>query len=252
MKPLENKVSIITGSAQGIGRAIADKFVAEGSSVVVVDINLEKATQTAKELEAASGQKCIALRADVSSLSDIEAVIAETVNVFGKIDVLVNNAGIQPPKAPFWEISPESFDRTVSINLKSVFLFTKAIAPLFMKQGFGNIVNTASVAGLFLWEGSVDYIVTKAAIIDLTKAMAFELSPYNIRVNAVAPGHVNTEINREMLAQPGAQREIEAVPMRRIAEPEDLAGAFVFLAKDASNYITGHTIYVDGGLTQIK
>ena len=253
MNLLNNKVTIITGAAQGIGKAIATRFSEENAIVVIIDINVEKAAVTAKELADRYGGKCVALGADVTNENDIRNAVDEVVKQFGKIDILVNNAGVQPPKKMFWDITGEDWDFALNIDLKSVFLFSKIITPLFMEQNFGCIVNTASVAGLYLWEGSAHYIVAKAGIIELTKVMAFELLKHNIRVNAVAPGHVETELNRQMLSKPGARAKSEGqVPLGKLAQPEDLAGAYVYLASDKAKAITGHTVYVDGGLTQIK
>ena len=254
MKQLEGKVAIITGSAQGIGKAIAEKYVAEGATVAVVDINLEKAAATAAELKAASGLDCQAFKADVTNMESIQECVAAVKAAYGKIDILVNNAGVQPPKEKFWEVSKKTLDFSFDVNLKSVYMFSQAVIPTFLEQPTkGTIVSTSSVAGDFLWDGSCSYIACKAAIRDLTKAMAFELAPYGIRVNCVAPGHVNTELNAQLLSDPESARRTNAqVPMRRVAETSELAGAFVFLAKDESSYVTGTCLYVDGGLAQVN
>ncbi len=252
MELLRKKVAIITGSAQGIGKAVATKFSLEGASVVIADIDKEKAEKTAKEIEQ-KYNKCLPIEIDVTDESAINGMIEKAINVFGKIDILVNNAGIQPPKQQFFEIESKNWDSVIDINLKSVFLCSKAIVPIFIKQGFGTIVNTASVVGPILWEGSLSYIASKAAVSQITRAMALELSKYNIRVNAVGPGHVDTELNKETFAVPGVREAMcQSVPLRRISSPEDLAGAFAFLASDKASYITGHILYVDAGLSQNK
>lgn len=253
MKMLEGKCAVITGGAQGIGRAVAEKYVREGAEMAIVDINLELAQRTAEELEAMSGKRCRAVYADVTKEEDIEKAAAEIAACYGKIDILVNNAGIQPKSLPFWEIPVEEWNRVMNLDLRSVFLFTKALVPVFLKQGYGCVVNTSSVSGLYLWNKSVPYITAKAAIIDLTRAMAYELADSHIRVNAVAPGHVDTELNRQSLAEPGGRENREnQVALKRLALPEDLAGAFAFLASDCAKQITGSVLYVDGGLTQLK
>ncbi len=253
MSLLENKVAIITGAAQGIGKAIAEKYAYEKACVAIVDINLEKAEATAKELSEKYGVKCSAYRADVTKLEDVTAVTDAVVKEYGKLDILVNNAGIQTPKKDFWEIPPEEWDKVLAVDLKSVFLFSKAVVPVFLKQKFGNIVNTASVAGYYLWQGSAHYIAAKTAVMGLTRIMAYELAEFNIRVNCVAPGHVNTELNAPLLSDPErAAKTKKQVPLGRLAETKDLAGAYAFVASDKAEYITGTTIFVDGGLTQLK
>lgn len=252
MKTLQNKVAIITGSAQGIGKAVAIKFAQEGAFVIVADINSEKAKSTAEEIEK-NYNKCISVALDVTDELAIKKMADQVNDEFGKIDILVNNAGIQPPKQPFFEIDSKNWDRAMEINLKSVFLCSKVVVPIFIKQGFGNIVNTASVVGPILWEGSLSYIASKAAVAQITRAMALELSKYNIRVNAVGPGHVDTELNKATFSVPGARESMcKTVPLRRISLPKDLAGAFAFLASDNASYITGHILYVDAGLSQNK
>ena len=252
MDLLKEKVAIITGAAQGIGKGIAVKFAQEGAKVIIADINEEKAHQTADEIDN-SINSCVAMKLDVTDEAAIKNVFDEVLKDYGKIDVLVNNAGIQPPKQPFYEIEGRNWDRALEVNLKSVFLCSKVAVPIFTKQGFGNIVNTASVVGPFLWEGSMSYIASKAAVSTMTRAMALELAPYNIRVNAVGPGHVDTELNKATFAEPGAREAAcSTIPLRRISLPEDLAGAFAYLASDKAAYITGHILYVDGGLSQNK
>ncbi len=252
MNLLKEKVAIITGAAQGIGKGIAIKFAQEGAKVIIADINKEKAQTTAEEINKAVNS-CVAVRLDVTNESAIKKTIDQVVEDYGKIDILVNNAGIQPLKQPFYEIEGKMWDRALEVNLKSVFLCSKLIVPTFIKQGFGNIVNTASVVGPILWEGSLSYIASKAAVTQITRAMALELASYNIRVNAVAPGHVDTELNKDTFSVPGARVAMcSTVPIRRISLPKDLAGAFAFLASDKAEYITGHILYVDGGLSQNK
>lgn len=252
MNLLKEKVAIITGAAQGIGKGIAIKFAQEGAKVIIADINKEKAQTTADEIDKTINS-CLAVELDVTNESAIKKTIDQVIEDYGKIDILVNNAGIQPPKQPFYEIEGKMWDRALEVNLKSVFLCSKLIAPIFIKQGFGSIVNTASVAGPILWEGSLSYIASKTAVAQITRTMALELAPYNIRVNAVGPGHVDTELNKATFSVPGAREAMcSTVPLRRISLPKDLAGAFAFLASDKAGYITGHILYVDGGLSQNK
>lgn len=249
---LSGKVAIVTGSAQGIGKAVAVKFAQEGAKVVIVDINQKKAENTAKEINQ-NYNRCMAINLDVTNENAIRKMADDVITKLGKIDILVNNVGIQPPKQPFYEIEGEKWDQIMEINLKSVFLCSKVIAPIFIKQGFGTIINTASVAGPYLWEGSLSYIASKTAVAQITRAMALELARYNIRVNAVAPGHVDTELNKETFAVPGAREAVcQTIPLRRISLPEDLAGAFAFLASNNADFITGHILYVDAGLSQNK
>jgi len=252
MNLLKEKVAIITGAAQGIGKGIAIKFAQEGAKVIIADINKEKAHATAKEIDETINS-CVAVELDVTNESAIKKTFGQVVEDYGKIDILVNNAGIQPPKQPFYEIEGKMWDRALEVNLKSVFLCSKSIVPIFIEQGFGNIVNTASVTGPILWEGGLSYIASKSAVAQITRAMALELAPYNLRVNAVGPGHVDTELNKATFSVPGARESMcNSVPLRRISLPKDLAGAFAFLASDKAGYITGHILYVDGGLSQNK
>ncbi len=253
MALLTGKTAIITGGAQGIGKAIAEKYLAEEAQVAIVDINCSLAEETARELEGRYQKKCRAFYADITKEEDIQKAVQEILGEFSRIDILVNNAGIQPRSLPFWEIPTKDWDKVMELDLRSVYLFSKVLAPYFIERKSGTIVNTSSVSGLYLWNQCVHYITAKAAIIDMTRAMAYELMDYGIRVNAVAPGHVDTELNAKSLQEPGGRKNREdQVALGKIALPKDLAGAFAYAASDYAGQVTGTVIYVDGGLTQLK
>lgn len=247
---LEGKTAIITGSAKGIGRAVALKFAREGANLVLADLDQEALEITKTDIVNQTGVKAIAVRADVSKEKDVLKTVEVSIEHFGSIEVLINNAGIQPPKKPFYQISMEEWDHTFAVNLRSIFLFSKSVVPSMIKQGGGNIIHTSSVCESVYWEGSLHYIASKGSIRHLTGAMALEMAPHKIRVNAVSPGVVDTDLNKDTLSAPGARdQHAESIPLRRLSVPDDLAGAYAFLASEKSEYITGQVIVVDGGFS---
>ncbi|NYT00375.1 MAG: 3-oxoacyl-ACP reductase FabG [Methanocellales archaeon] len=247
---LKGKVAIVTGAGSGIGRGIALRFAKEGADIVIPDLNLEGAQNTAKEIEAL-GRNSLVIKMDVSNSSDVDRMVTETINNFGKIDILVNNAGIFIQK-PLLETTEADWDKVLDINLKGAFLCSKRVVKEMLKRGGGKIINLASVAGQVGFANSSAYCASKGGVINLTREMALELAPKNINVNAIGPGSIETPMTREMLADPAIKQMLLGVtPFGRIGQPEDIANAASFLASGESNFVNGITLFVDGGwLTQ--
>ncbi len=251
---MKDKVVLVTGGAAGIGRATALRFGVEGAKVAICDLNEVGGHATAEEI-AAGGADAVFHKVDVTSQSEVRQWVAEVITRFGRIDVLVNNAGIvrdgQLVKFKEGELvgqmAEADFDLVVAVNLKGVFHCTQAVAPQMVEQGGGVILNAASVVGLDGNFGQTNYVATKAGVIGMTKVWARELGKYGIRVNAVAPGFVGTEIISAMpeMIITGIKAR---TPLGRMGEPSDIANAYLFLASDEASFITGATLRVDGGL----
>ncbi len=246
MPPLKDRVALVTGAGRGIGRAIALGLARDGASVVVSDINLAIAQSVAAEIER-DGQS-LAIETDVSSEAHTQEMVKAALERFGKIDILVNNAGILAT-GPLLETSVEVWERTHAVNLKGVFLCTKAVLPSMMAQRSGRIINIASVAGKrgggFF--GNTCYSSSKGGVIAFTKGAAREAGPYNITVNAIAPAMIETEM---ISAMPADKREslLRSIPLGRTGSVEDVAAAVCFLASDGAGFMTGEIMDVDGGL----
>ncbi len=245
MGKLTGKNAIVTGSARGIGKAIATRLADEGANVVIVDVNLEAAEETAKEL-AAKGVKTMAMKVNVVNYDEVEAMVNKTKEAWGSVDILVNNAGITRDNL-ILKMTPEDFDLVIDINLKGVFNGIKAVYPVMMKQRSGKIINIASIIGLMGNAGQANYAASKAGVIALTKTAAKELAGRGVQVNAVAPGYIKTAMTDQL---PDAVKEemLKLVPMKRMGLPEDVASVVFFLASSDSDYVTGQTITVDGGM----
>jgi NAD(P)-dependent dehydrogenase (short-subunit alcohol dehydrogenase family) len=243
---LQERIAIVTGGASGNGRAIAIGMAQEGAHVVIPDVNQQGAEATAQEI-AALGRQTLVLNTDVCKVSDIEAMVQAVIERFGRIDILVNNAGIIV-RQPMLEITEETWDRILAINLKGVFFCTQAVARVMIRQGKGKIINIASIAGVRAEPRRAHYNTSKAGVIMLTKSAAVELAPFHVNVNAIGPGLIETPMTRDLIADVGqAKYWQENIPWGRIGKPEDLVGAAIFLASDEAEYITGITIFVDGG-----
>ncbi|MBU1876981.1 SDR family oxidoreductase [Patescibacteria group bacterium] len=246
---MENKVAIITGARRGMGKADALLLAKEGAKVVVSDISLEDCQAVVDEIEKEGGE-AIAVKCDVSQKQEVDNLFQKTVEKFGQIDILVNNAGIAEFK-PFLEMTEEEWDRTLDINLKGYFLCAQAAAKEMAKQKSGVIINIASVAMGQVGVGFpniVHYCASKGGIAAMTEAMALELAPYNIRVNAIAPGMIETPMIDSIKQDPKAMDGMLArVPLGRLGKPEEIADLVVFLASDKSSYITGSIVVIDGG-----
>jgi len=241
----KNRVALVTGAAMGIGREIALQFANEGASLVLFDLSekVHDVVDEAKKL----GVEALGVIGDVSRRVDVEKLVLEAVRVFGKIDILVNNAGIYPFK-PFLEMSEDDWDRVINVNLKGTFLVTRQVAPLMVKQNYGRIINISSIAGLVGFPALTHYCASKAGIIGFTRALALELAPFNITVNAIAPGPIETPGARAATPQ-GLEQIVKAIPVGRIGKPADVASVVLFLASEEASFITGSIIVVDGGYT---
>ncbi len=247
---LKDKVAIITGGGQGIGREYALGFVREGAIVVIAEINLDNARQVAREIENQGG-KALAIRTDVSVEDDAHQVAEKTIAAFGRIDVLVNNAALYYGKEmkPFEFISEKEWDASMAVNVKGGFFMIKAVMPQMKKQKSGSIINISSSTWLVGVPYLLDYVVTKAAVVGMTRALAREIGEHNVRVNAISPGFTMTEASKTMKGTPPglAQMTAELTSLKRNEQAEDLVGACVFLASDDSGFITGQLLNVDGG-----
>ena len=243
---LSGKVALVTGSARGIGRAIAELFSAEGATVVVNDVGSDAgARETLAALEAAGGKGSVEMF-DVSDAAQVDAGVKSILAVYGRIDVLVNNAGITRDNL-LLRMSEEEFDAVIRVNLKGTYLLTKTVTRHMMKQRSGKVVNISSVVGMMGNAGQSNYAAAKAGIIGFTKAAARELASRNITVNAIAPGFIQTAMTA---ALPEAVQKafLAQIPLGRFAEPREVAELALFLASDASSYITGQVVGINGGM----
>ena len=249
---LEGKVAVVTGAGSGIGRAIAHRFAQEGASVVIAEVNRDAGASAASEIRAEGGS-ALFVPTDVSRAADVEAMVRRTVAEFGRLDVLVNNAAIQI-LGRLADTSEEDWDRLQSVNLKGVFLCSKYAIPEMVRTGGGSIVNLASVLGLVGDPDLAAYCAAKGGVLALTKAAALAYGPAGIRVNAICPGDVDTPMVRDYFNKdpdPEAlRRRISSeYALRRIAEPREIAEAALFLASDASSFVTATALVIDGGYT---
>jgi 3-oxoacyl-[acyl-carrier protein] reductase len=244
---LDGKTALVTGAGSGIGKCIAETYAREGASVAVVDLDVDAAKQVARTI----GNKAIALRCDVGKKADFVAAVEGTLATFGTLDILVNNAGATHVNKPMLEIDEAEFDKIYAVNVKGVFLGCQAVVPHFRKAGGGVIINIGSTAGLRPRPGLSAYNATKGAVHILTKSLAVELAPDRIRVCAIAPVATETPLLPSFLGPAAGQREkfVATVPLGRLAQPQDIANAALYLASTDAEFVTGNIVEVDGGRT---
>ncbi|OEG70712.1 beta-ketoacyl-ACP reductase [Candidatus Endomicrobiellum trichonymphae] len=243
---LQGKTTVITGSAQGIGRAIAEVFASEGSRLVISDINIELAQKTADEIKTKYGFDTMAVAGNVSKLEDCETLVKTSTDKFSKIDILINNAGITKDNLVL-RMSETEWDSVIAVNLKGVFNCIKAVSKTMLKQRQGRIINISSVVGQMGNAGQINYSASKGGVIAITKTCAREFASKNILVNAIAPGFIRTAMT-DKLTEGQRQMLVSIIPLARFGEASDVAKAALFLASDDSSYITGHVLSVNGGM----
>jgi NAD(P)-dependent dehydrogenase (short-subunit alcohol dehydrogenase family) len=244
---LKDKVSIVTGAASGIGFAIASRFAAEGSTVVIIDLNEERLKEAVKKIKD-QGENILGFQGDVTSKKRIEEIFSHVVKKFGTIDILVNNAGIYVGKA-FWEEPLEFYERTFKVNVLGTVVPSQVVMPYMMKRKKGKIINIASKAAICGEPGHAAYSASKGAVLSLTRAMAIELAPYRINVNAICPGPTETPILFSAMTKEQMEELRKFIPLGRYGKPEDIAGAALYLASNDSDWCTGHALSVDGGMS---
>ena len=242
---LKGRVAIVTGGAQGIGKSIAAQLALAGANVVIADVAEEMAKSTAEEISR-KGSEAVSIVVDVSSLSSVEEMVKKTLDKFGRIDILINNAGITRD-ALVMRMKEEDWDLVLDINLKGAFNCIKIVSPIMMKQRFGKIVNIASIVGINGNAGQANYSASKGGLIALTKTCAKELASRQINVNAVAPGFIQTSMTERLSVEVREKLSFQ-IPLGKIGNPDDVANAVLFLVSEKSSYITGEVIKVDGGM----
>lgn len=245
-KQLQGKVALITGASRGIGHAIASKFAAEGADIVFTHLSSdEQGEALAQELRSFGGKVSV-YRSDAADFAAVETLIQKVVDEFGRLDILVNNAGITRDNL-LLRMDEQAWDEVLRVNLKSCFNTVKAATRTFVKQRSGSIINISSVVGIKGNAGQANYSASKAGMIGFTKSVALELGSRNVRSNAIAPGFIDTAMTKDLTAA-ASQDWKGAIPLQRVGLPEDIANCALFLASDASSYITGQVLQVDGGL----
>lgn len=246
MKLLEGKTALITGAARGIGKAIALKFASEGANIAFTDLNIDENAQATENEISALGVKGKGYASNAADFNDTKKVVDEIVKDFGRIDILVNNAGITRDGL-MMRMTEQQWDMVINVNLKSAFNFIHAVTPIMMRQKSGSIINMSSVVGVSGNAGQANYSASKAGMIGLAKSMAQEIGSRNIRVNAIAPGFIITEMTGT-LPEEVRKQWAERIPLRRGGTPEDVANTALFLASDLSSYVSGQVINVCGGM----
>lgn len=248
MYELKDKIALVTGAGQGIGKAIALTLAKHGASVVLFDIG-DKIFDVLKEIEKL-GVKGLAVKCDVSRAEEVEKAVKEAISEFGRINILVNNAGIYPFK-PILQMTEQDWERVLDINLKGTFLVTRAVLPKMIEQRSGKIINIASIAGSMVgYSNLAHYSASKAGVVGFTRALALEVAPYGINVNAISPGPIQSPGTEAIgLAKEFYEQTVRSIPLGRMGLPEDVANLVVFLASDKSSFITGQNIVIDGGNT---
>lgn len=246
---LQGKVVIVTGGAQGIGEAIAEKFAGEGAQVVIADINSERGAAIAQKINS-NGKSCMFTYCDVSEEQDVDSLVSKTEAAFGRVDIIVNNAAIAIYKK-MEQYTPQEWDKVVNVNLRSIYLLASRCIPIMIKNGGGSIISISSVHARTTSTSNNPYVATKGAITSLTRAMALEGAPHNIRVNCISPGAILTPMLLENWGEvdPSVHPLLSRIPLKRFGIPDEIASVALFLASDSASYITGSELLVDGGLS---
>ena len=245
MKRLENKIAIVTGGAQGIGKATVEKFLIEGATVLIWDVDDTKGNKFVNDLSA-QGFKTKFMKVNVAKFDEVDKAINDIINLYGRVDILVNNAGILRD-GTLVKMTPEQWQQVIDVNLTGVFNCTKAVAPHMIEKQYGKIINATSVVGLYGNFGQTNYVATKAGVIGMTKVWARELGRKGINVNAIAPGFIATEMV-ETMPEKVITTMKEKTPLGRLGKPEDIANAYCFLASEEASFINGTVLSVDGGV----
>ncbi len=246
---VSGKIALVVGASSGIGKQFAKALAEQGANVAIAARRVERLEQLKSEIEN-FGVKCLAVPCDVTDENSILSCVSSVKSEFGRIDILCNNAGIDI-FGDFLTYSTENWDKTMNTNIKGMFLMSREVGKLMKEQGYGKVINTASIGGRFASEGNIAYYAAKGAVVNFTRGLAADLAPFNVTVNAIGPGVFDTELTHESLSTPLGQGSLARVPLKRFGKDGDLDGILLYFASDASNYCTGQTIYVDGGLTML-
>lgn len=245
---LDGKVSIVTGASRGLGKTFAEALAGAGSDVVLIGRNIETLKPVAENITQMTGKRTFPIEADIGRLSHIERAVAKVTEEFGRIDVLLNNAGINI-RMPAEEYTEEAWDQVIDVNLKGTFFMTQACGKVMIKQKSGKVINILSLTSFIGLPTVIAYSATKGGLAQLTKLLAVEWAEHNIQVNGIAPGYFNTEMTAPVRQDQRNNWVMNRLPAGRWGEPEELTGALVFFASHASDYVTGQILYVDGGMT---
>ncbi len=246
---LEGRVALVTGGSRGLGKAMAAALAGAGADVAISSRHLDSARETAEELAQATGRRVLPIQADVTRPADVMAMVDQVVRTLGRIDILVNNAGINI-RGPILDLSEEDWHQVIETNLTGPWLCARAVGPHMIAQRWGRVINVSSIIGLVGLPDRTAYAASKGGLIQLTRALALEWAPYGITVNALCPGPIMTAINRVFKENPEAYEAFRRrIPLGRWGEPEDLDGAIIFMASDASRFMTGSVVVIDGGWT---